>query len=175
LTSDKEKMALFVKLLTACQSRIYAFILSRVLHCADADDVLQETTSTMWNKFDEFETGTDFLAWGLTIAHYNILSYRKKNKRQHLMLDEDVLDRINSLPADDSKSDQRIDALKRCIKLLPQKQSMLIRMRYAEGIDVKNIALRMNRSIPWIYKMLTKIQLILMNCINRRLAREITA
>ena len=74
-------MAQFVKLLTACQSRIYAYILSRAPRSADADDILQETAGTMWKKFNEFKTGTDFLAWGLTIARYNVLNYRKNTKK----------------------------------------------------------------------------------------------
>jgi RNA polymerase sigma-70 factor (ECF subfamily) len=171
LTSDNVKMAEFIKLLTANQSHIYAYILSRVLRSADADDLLQETTSTMWNKFDQFKSGTDFLSWGFTIARYNILNYRKKNKKQPMILDEDVLSRIESLQVDNSKSSQRIDALKSCMKLLPGNSSNLIQMRYSDGIDVKNIALRLNRSVPWVYKVLTKVQLILMRCINRRLAQ----
>ena len=172
MTSDNDKMAKFIKLLTANQNGIYAYILSRVLRSADADDILQETTGTMWNKFDQFKSGTDFLAWGFTIARYNILNYRKKNKKQPMILDEDVLNRIESLQVKNSKSSQRIDALKSCMKLLPGNSSNLIQMRYADGIDVKDIALRLNRSVPWVYKILTRVQLILMRCINRRLAQE---
>ena len=172
MTSENDKMAQFIKLLTASQDRIYIYILSRVLRSADADDILQETTSTMWNKFDQFKSGTDFLSWGLTIARYNILNFRKKNKKQPMMLDEDVLNRIESVQVDNSKSNRRMDALKKCVKLLPDNFSMLLQMRYSEGVGVKEISMRYDRSVPWVYKILTKIQLILMRCINRRLAEE---
>lgn len=172
MVSDSDKMAQFVKLLTASQSRIYAFILSRVLLSADADDILQETTSTMWKKFDQFQLGTDFLAWGLTIARYNILNYRKKYNKKPIMLDEDVLDRIDSLKVDNSDSDFRMDALRKCMGSLPGNSSALIQMRYTDGIDVKEMSQRLGRSAPWVYKILSRIHITLMRCINRRLAEE---
>ena len=172
MVSDSDKMAQFVKLLTASQSRIYAFILSRVLLSADADDILQETTSTMWKKFDQFQLGTDFLAWGMTIARYNILNYRKKYNKKPIMLDEDVLERIDSLKGDNSDSDNRMDALRKCMGLLPGNSSRLVQMRYEDGIDVKEISQRLGRSTPWVYKILSRVHITLMRCINRRLAEE---
>ena len=172
MVSDSDKMAQFVKLLNASQSRIYAFILSRVLLSADADDILQETTSTMWKKFDQFQLGTDFWAWGVTIARYNILNYRKKYNKKPIILDEDVLDRIDSLKDDNSDSDNRMDALRKCIGLLPGNSSRLVQMRYTDGIDVKEISQRLGRSTPWVYKILSRVHITLMRCINRRLAEE---
>ena len=169
---NNDKMAQFVTLLTACQNRIYAFILSRVPRSADADDLLQDTTGTMWKKFDDFHPGSDFLAWGLEIARYKILNFRKQNKRQNLLLDDDVINQIESLSDNKTKPDQRIDALKICLESLPVDQSSLLRLRYGDGTDVKLIALRLSRSVPWVYKMLTKIHLVLMRCIRQHLKLE---
>jgi RNA polymerase sigma-70 factor (ECF subfamily) len=53
----------FIRLLTANQSRIYAYIVSLVPNFNDADDIMQETTTMMWERKEDFESGTDFVAW----------------------------------------------------------------------------------------------------------------
>ncbi|MCK4629078.1 MAG: hypothetical protein KAT56_08735, partial [Sedimentisphaerales bacterium] len=55
----------FLKLLMANDKRIYAFILTLVPGRIDADDLMQETVTIMWRKFDDFEPGRDFVAWGI--------------------------------------------------------------------------------------------------------------
>jgi len=108
----------------------------------------------------------------LTIARYNILNYRKKYTKKPMMLNDDVLERINSLPVDNSDSNRRIDALRKCMELLPGNSSRLIKMRYSDGIDVKDISQRLDRSMPWVYKILSRVHITLMRCINRRLAED---
>ena len=48
----------------------------------DADDIMQETTIVMYEKFDSFEKGSDFLSWANTIAKYKTLEFLKKRKRK---------------------------------------------------------------------------------------------
>ncbi|HRS72819.1 MAG TPA: hypothetical protein P5175_13345, partial [Anaerohalosphaeraceae bacterium] len=53
-TARDAKAGEFVSLLTAQQTRIYAYILSLVPNFSDADDILQDTTKIMWERFDDF-------------------------------------------------------------------------------------------------------------------------
>jgi len=86
------KVGEFVTLLTAQQARIYAYILSLVPNFNDADDLLQDTTKLMWEKFDDFVLGTDFLAWGKKIAYYQIMDYyRNKRKYDTFCYDENLI------------------------------------------------------------------------------------
>lgn len=45
-----------------------------------ADDILQETMSVLWNKFDQYVIGTDFLSWALKVAHFQVLCHIKSRK-----------------------------------------------------------------------------------------------
>lgn len=47
------------------QMRIYAFILSLVHNYEDADDLMQETANTMWQKYPDCQPIKDFLSWGI--------------------------------------------------------------------------------------------------------------
>lgn len=53
-----EQMQVFVKLLTIHQARIRGYILSLVPNFNDAEDIMQETSRTMWDQFSDFEPGS---------------------------------------------------------------------------------------------------------------------
>ena len=49
--ADKGK--LFLRLFLQNRMRLYAYVLTLLANRADADDVLQEASLVMWDKFDE--------------------------------------------------------------------------------------------------------------------------
>ena len=73
------------------QKKIYAFIRYLVPSRTDADDILQDTLTEMWNKFHEFREGTNFVSWGLTIARYKIMSFTRKKKPFSLQFSDKTL------------------------------------------------------------------------------------
>jgi len=85
---------LFMRLFMANQRNIYAFILSLVPNWADADDLMQETATVMWTKFGEFELGTNFLSWGMKVAYFEVLKFRKQRQRNRLQFTNELLETI---------------------------------------------------------------------------------
>jgi RNA polymerase sigma-70 factor (ECF subfamily) len=65
--------------------RIYNFILMLVASHNNADDIMQETTLAMFEKFNSFEKGSDFLAWAKTIAKYKTLEFLKTQKKDKVV------------------------------------------------------------------------------------------
>lgn len=86
----------FMSLVVSNQRSIWAFILCLVANKADAEDILQETLLEMWRKFDTFEVGTDFIAWGVTIAKYKIHEFRKKTKGAKLQFKNELVQLLES-------------------------------------------------------------------------------
>lgn len=163
----------FLNLLIKNQRRIYAFILGMAPDPNEIDDLFQETVLVMWSKFDTYERGTSFSSWGITVAKYHILSARKKHARHRRHFSPEVqnllLERIDSHVR---QLDDRVDALKHCVKKLDNKDYRLIQMRYEVGIAIPSIADRLKRSIPAIYKRLSQIHEVLQRCVQRVLASE---
>ena len=119
--SDSSKTNEFLRLLMANQKRIYAFILAMVPNHQDADDLFQETVLLMWSKFDSFTQGTSFVAWGCTIARYQILSVRKRHSVRSIRFSEAAMELLyrESDPFLE-QMDSRTQALRTCIgKLAP--------------------------------------------------------
>lgn len=160
----------YLQLLTANQSRIMGFIRVMVPNHSVADDILQETTLLMWEKFENFQDGTNFSAWGISIARNKILQHYRKEKRQPLMFDDAALQNLADQSSVFNFGDDRIDILKECTNKLPLEDRKLLELRYLDNINIKQIAQKINRSTSVLYRKMAKIHRLLLICINRELA-----
>src|SRR2546428_13065395 len=88
------KGKLFLRLFLQNERRLYAYILTLLPHRADADDVLQEASLVMWDKFDERQPPRDFVAWGCRIAYYKALDFFKKNQRSPVRFSQAMLEQV---------------------------------------------------------------------------------
>ncbi len=171
--SDSSKTNEFLRLLMANQKRIYAFILALVPNHQDADDLFQETVLLMWSRFDSFTSGTSFVAWGCTIARYQILSVRKRHSVRSTRFSEAAMELLYRESGQFVEQiDSRIQALRVCIGKLAQSDHELICMRYRDEASIKSIAEQMGRSIQSVYKRMTRIHDALLRCVRRAVSRE---
>ena len=163
----------FLRLLMANQKRIYAFILATVPNRQDADDLFQETVLLMWSKFDDFQRGTSFVAWGITVAKYQILSVRKRHAVRSLHFSAMAMELLHSeSDAFLEQMDSRTQALRVCIRKLNPRDYELICLRYQDELAPRSIAQQMGRSVQSIYKRMARIHETLLRCVRRALGSE---
>lgn len=168
-----ESRQLFVRLLTQHERLVYAYILRLVPNWNDADEILQETNVRLWEEFDRFEPGTNFGAWAVRVAHYQVLTWRKKRDRTRLVFDDAALACLAASPTiDDSGEDERRAALASCLQLLPEKSRDLLARCYGGDTTIRDVAAGLRRSTEAVYKSLQRARLALHACIERRLAGE---
>src|SRR5258705_766934 len=82
---DREE---FARLFSRNARRIYGFIMTLVFNHHDAEEVFQNTNVILWNKFADFQPGTNFFAWASRIAYYEVLSLMKQQRRSRTFSDE---------------------------------------------------------------------------------------
>ena len=165
----------FVELLTQNYCRINSFIFCMVPNEVDSEDIMQETTALMWEKFDQYRPGTNFVAWALTIAKYKILSYQRDKGRNRIQFDDQVMEMIETASKTRLANDnmvEKVTALKKCIQKLPKKERKIIQLKYSNGLSNKMLADSEGISVPTIYRYLSRIYLNLLHCINRSLSPE---
>ena len=159
----------FLNLILMNQSRIYSYILGQLCNYHDADDVLQETTSILWQKFDDFKPGTDFLAWGLTVARNQVLNHIRKKRRLNarVIFDDDV---IEIMTPDSSKAndnyEHKIDTVRKCLKNLSDRDVQFIKLRYYQKMKPKELSGRFGLTIQNTYKRLSRIHARLLKCVK---------
>ena len=165
----------FTRLLLQNQKRFWGLILSLVPNGSDADDILQETCAVMWRKYSEFEPGTDFAAWGLSIARFQVMRYYSRRKSERARLSDEVIEAVAlkfAAPGQAEKTTARSAALKGCLTKLKSVQFDTLHRRYDEAQTVEEIAEEMNVSIHAIYKRLDRTYQQLHSCITSTLSQQ---
>jgi RNA polymerase sigma-70 factor, ECF subfamily len=164
------KQAEFVRLLTRHSSQIYGFILMLSVNRGDAEDVFQDTSVILWQKFDTYEPGTNFRAWACRIAFYQVQNHRRTASRLKTISDE----AFEALAADAlafvEKPDIRGEALDECLEKLAQRDRRLLEQKYFGQLSTAQIAEQRAQSTHSIYRALTRIHRQLLQCMERALA-----
>src|SRR5216684_4016036 len=93
-SAGPDKSKLFLRLFLQNERRLYAYILTLLPHRADADDVLQQSSLVMWDKFDACQPPTDFAAWGCRIAYFKVLDFYKQKQRSRVCFSQAMLERV---------------------------------------------------------------------------------
>lgn len=165
---DREE---FARLFARHARQIYAFIMTLVFSHHDAEEVFQNTNVVLWDKFGEFRTGTNFFAWASRIAYFEVLNLMKQ--RRFPLLSDQAIDALAAeATAISDQSTTRMDALSDCLDRLTPADREMIQDRYYYQRAPKEIAAMRSRSLDSVYRALSRIHNLLLNCVERTVARE---
>jgi len=168
---ETESRKRLMALMTRHQRQIFSYIYVLVPNRTDAEDLLQETSLVICEKFGEFKEGTDFVAWACQIAYWRVRYSRQKFARSKVVFDQDIVDVVaQTASAMAGELDDRHEALAHCLQRLhPRDREMLI-ARYEPGGSVDEAARRSGRTVTTAYKALARLRKLLLDCVTTRLA-----
>ncbi len=171
--ADDRQNEEFVRRFAETNHRIYAFVSTLVPHRADADEVFQQTSIVLWRKFGEFDPATDFVAWACRVAQFEVLNFRRVERRRPVTFDDALLATLaDERSAAEPVLSRRGEALHNCLDELPADDRRLVEQCYADNAKINKVADQLGRSVHTLYKHLTRIRKWLGDCIDRRLAEE---
>jgi RNA polymerase sigma-70 factor (ECF subfamily) len=172
--SELERHNQFAELLKRHHSQVFGYVLALVHSTADAEDILQQASLTMWEKFDQFDLDTNFGAWACSIARYKALNWLKARRRHQQVftdaLEVEVTAAYAAITIDEV--DERTDALRGCVEELPPDQQKLLYDCYDGERAVAGVAEQLGRTVHSIHSSLRNIRHKLAECIRRRLSKE---
>ncbi|QDU14750.1 RNA polymerase sigma factor [Gimesia maris] len=85
----------FMRYYSAAYPHVYRYIYSLVPRKADADEVMQETSVVLWQKFEEFQPDRDFTRWACGIARLVVLESLRKQRRFIVGFDEQLIKELS--------------------------------------------------------------------------------
>jgi len=166
-----EKTEAFVTCAMRAQRSLHAYILTLVADLTEADDVLQETNLVIWRKRDDFQEGTDFLAWAFRIAYYQVLAYRKTRQRDRLRFDLEIVEKLAEETFEQAEAlEEKLRALAGCLEQLSRRDRELLQLRYAQNLSADKISQEVGRSVGAVYQVLYRIRNSLGSCVEKVLA-----
>jgi RNA polymerase sigma-70 factor, ECF subfamily len=162
----------FVQLFSVHQRSVQAYISTLVPSSADADDIMQETSLALWQKFPEFDPERDFFRWACGVAFVAVLRYRRRTTKDKLWFNEELLQLISTdLLERGSLHELRRQALRECMKTLDSRERQFIDARYSAGSSVERVAGEIGRPANAVYRILARIRDKLFECINRNVSQ----
>ena len=171
-TRHEQFVAQFVRHETA----VHSFILTIVPSSADAEEVLQEASMTMWRRFDQYQPGTSFRNWAFQIAKYTAFNFIRKRARDRHRFSENVMVLLAEQAArEQSDREARRRLLEHCIEKLGDGERTLLTGCYAEGSTIKRYAEQQGRTPNAVSKQLNRIRRTLLLCVQNTQSVEAQA
>jgi RNA polymerase sigma-70 factor, ECF subfamily len=157
-----------VELMTQFQGRLYAYILSLIGDVDVANDVLQETNVVLWRESHQYVPGTNFKAWAFRIAHFQCMALRQRRLRDKIVFCDEVVAQLAVEAKEiDATYEQRSAALGQCLEQIHPRSREALRLRYAEGMAVKDMARKLGRTANAVSQTLFRARQWLIECVKR--------
>ncbi len=171
---DPRRTEEFLELYSPCQHSLYVYIVTLIGNPTDAHDVLQDVNLVLWEKFDQFQPGTNFRAWAREVARYRVLRHRQMRANDAPMLDSRVLEAVAAQfdSTEPIQDELYTELLVGCVEQLSNADRELIRARYLNGVRVKALAERLHRSESAVSQSLGRIRRLLRKCVEEGAKRK---
>lgn len=163
----------FVRLWTRSQPEVRRYVFMLVPRAADADDVLQETSARLWEKFSEYDPERPFVPWAIRFAYLEVLKWRQKQARERLRFSDEMIAALDATIDEESPLlEVRRRALEGCLSKLGARDRELLLDRYARHGAVQEQAARAQMAAHKLYYLIEKIRTRLLTCIDTTLRTE---
>jgi RNA polymerase sigma-70 factor (ECF subfamily) len=170
-TALSEKTMRVQQLFVKHQLALRAFILSLEPNFTDAEDLLQEVFLVITRKANEFQEGTNFFAWGCTIARFKLMELLRRRAKSQA-LSEEVIEALCAVEPEHQFDDSRLVILQGCLEQLAPKARQMMYLRYYGEHSPAQIA----RLVSWtpnaVRVALSRARTVLQECLERRMRKE---
>ncbi len=174
-TTDREQ---FIEHVRAHHAGLRGFVRSLGVDPLWVDDVAQEAFIVAYNRLDEFDQTRDFGAWLRGIARNLVINERRKDARRKRILSDNLTEVLlaSSSATDDEPEEMgdyalaRVNALKECVRGLPEKSLRMLKRRYEEEQSAQDIAEEFSMNPPAVRKALERLRTALRECMESHVA-----
>lgn len=162
--------------LNRAQVPILGYLVRLTGNLADARDLLQATNLTVWDKRDDFEKGSEFVAWMRTVAlnHYRNESRKWQSRKTVPLLDADLEHMVEARHEEREKEESRKRRLLQvCLQKLPDRQKSVVEQFYLKGLSLEEVGESEGSKANAIAQLLHRARQNLIRCVRRESHREL--
>jgi len=163
---------LFLKHFLPAEAVVKAYLLSATGDMRTADDLLQEVSGVLWEKFDRYDADRSFRPWALGVARLEVLKWRQGLARSREVLSAEAVEALMDAAAEHADdADERLVHLRDCVRAVSGTTRQMLRLRYWEVLAVRQIAEQLSKTVSAIEMALVRARRGLRECIEKKLAR----
>ncbi len=162
-----------LRLLLANRTMLLAYINVITGDPTLTEDVFQEVSIVVMEKFAMVENSDGFRPWARTIARFQSLKAVNKRRANRVVLASEAIDRLDQAWEERDRDDPRaasVAALERCIGKLTPRARQLVQLRYHQELSGQDIADRLRKPLNTIYVAISRIHRTLADCVRNELS-----
>lgn len=161
----------FMRLLMRNEPALRAYSRSMLPDWHTVDEVIQEASITLWEKFGQLRNEEGFLPWAKVIVRFKCLSAVSKKRRDRHVFSDGVLELLAEEAAalDAEQHEAAQCALRKCLENFSQPHQELLLAPYSGEGRVKTIAEESGKSANALYKLLGRLRDKLSDCVHSNL------
>lgn len=139
------------------------------------DDLFQETMLTAWRTIDRFDRQRPFGPWLRGIAGKLVLASRRQSAHHPAFCDEQTLEQLDHRMTQLQRLqgdtlDEKLDALRDCLRDLPEHYRQAIELRYRDELKPQSITTKLQMNAEAVKKRLQRARVMLLECLTGKLA-----
>jgi len=159
----------FLKLFLPAQAVLKAYLLAATGDLHASDDLLQEVSSVLWEKFREYDERRPFRPWAIGIARLEVLKWRQRLARSREVLSAEAIAALAGAAAEHAEEiDERTALLRWCVERLHAKTRGMLRLRYWRALSIRQVAERVGKSVAAVEMALVRARRWLGRCVEKR-------
>jgi len=157
----------FLSLFLRSEREIFRYVAVLVPNVADAEDIVQQTALSLWEKFDAYDSNQPFTPWACRFALNKAKQWIERRQRWQALLEnglaEELAQRREELRPE---METRLRHLEGCLGKLAEEQRSLVEGYYHRRDGIERLAEKSGRTVAATYKTLQRIREALQNCIE---------
>jgi len=157
----------FLSLFLRSEREVFRYVAALVPNVADAEDIVQQTALSLWEKFDAYDPNQPFTPWACRFALNKAKQWIERRQRWQLLLEaglaEELAQRREELRPE---LETRLKHLEGCLSKLPDEQRSIVEGYYYRRDGIEKLAEKSGRTVGATYKTLQRIREALQTCIE---------
>ena len=137
-----------------------------VPNVADAEDIVQQTALSLWEKFDSYDPAQPFTPWACRFALNKTRQWIERRQRWQALLEKGLAEEL-ALRREELRPEieLRLNHLEGCLGQLPEEQRSLVEGYYYRRDGIEKLAENSSRTVAATYKILQRVRQALQVCI----------
>lgn len=170
LPRESREYERFLNLFVPERDRLYGFIYSLVPKHADAEDIFQRCSLTLWRKINDFEPGSSFFAWACSVARNEVRNFIRSESRDRHCFSVELVEQMSGERAEQMRTGEpKLDALQACVQQLSESDRELMNAVSSGERRLADFAAAKGKALQSIYNRAAILRRKLADCINRRM------
>lgn len=148
-------------------ARFRLFARQRIRNEADAEEVIQDTLKTIFEKYREIDFESSFAAWAYQVLTYKLKTYLSTRTRRDRKLEEER-SRLGGRAAANAEPDleRRLQDCLRQVNRANQRHARILNLHY-HGYTVAEICARLQLTRTNFYTILSRARTMLADCLDK--------